>query len=335
MQKTFSFLFLPCLFFSIFFIISAKTWIMAWMGLEINLMMFIPMLCNQKNKLYSESAMKYFLVQALASSIFLYSIIMLYFLNFKYTDEMVKTITLLALITKMGGAPFHFWFTSVIEGMNWFNSLLLMTWQKMGPLTLLMNLKNSNFLLFSSMLSACIGGLGGINQNSIRKIMAFSSISHIGWMMATIIYNKNNLIIYFFIYTFIISSLISLFKFFNLYQINQLSNMYMCSIFLKIGLIINLLSLGGMPPLLGFLPKWILINYLINLNQLLLLSVLVLSSLLTLYMYMRLSLNMFMLNFWTNNWLNYMILSKPLLNYFMMSSFISMMGLFMIIFILT
>nr|YP_010022758.1 NADH dehydrogenase subunit 2 [Calliphora nigribarbis]QOP39606.1 NADH dehydrogenase subunit 2 [Calliphora nigribarbis] len=310
--------------------ISANSWLGAWMGLEINLLAFIPLMSD--NKLMStEASLKYFLTQALASSVFLFAVI-LFLLNSSKTNSnyFMEMMIFSSLLLKSGSAPFHFWFPNVMEGLSWSNALILMTWQKIAPLMLISYIIFKPLIMTSIILSSLIGALGGLNQTSLRKLMAYSSINHLGWMLAAM-YNSNLLwLTYFMFYSFLTFAMIFMFNMFKTSHVNQLFSLFFHSKIMKFFLFFNLLSLGGLPPFLGFFPKWIVIQSLTINNQLFLLTFMVLMTLITLYFYMRLSYSAFMLNYYENNWLNSSIYKSINMKIFMIFSFFSSFGLFLI-----
>nr|YP_007026225.1 NADH dehydrogenase subunit 2 [Chrysomya albiceps]AFV08285.1 NADH dehydrogenase subunit 2 [Chrysomya albiceps]AMH85708.1 NADH dehydrogenase subunit 2 [Chrysomya albiceps] len=310
--------------------ISANSWLGAWMGLEINLLAFIPLMSD--NKLMStEASLKYFLTQALASSVFLFAVI-LFLLNSSKTNSnyFMEMMIFSSLLLKSGSAPFHFWFPNVMEGLSWLNALILMTWQKIAPLMLISYIIFKPLIITSIILSSLIGALGGLNQTSLRKLMAYSSINHLGWMLAAM-YNNNLLwMTYFMFYTFLTFCMIFMFNMFKTSHINQLFSLFFHSKTMKFFLFFNLLSLGGLPPFLGFFPKWIVIQSLTMNNQLFLLTFMVLMTLITLYFYMRLCYSAFMLNYHENNWLNMSMYKSMNMKIFMICSFFSSFGLFLI-----
>nr|YP_010166595.1 NADH dehydrogenase subunit 2 [Hydroporus analis]QRV62686.1 NADH dehydrogenase subunit 2 [Hydroporus analis] len=312
--------------------ISSYSWLGVWMGLEINLLSFIPLINMKNNQYSSESSIKYFLIQALTSSILLFTIIMLISKS-KMINEMFffnKTLMMImnsAILLKLGAAPFHFWFPEIIEGLNWINSLILMTWQKIAPMMILSYTMKINYFLYTIIIfSTLIGSIGGLNQISLRKMLAYSSINHIGWMLTSFIMNEIIWIMYFLIYSFISLSIILMFNKFNIFMLNQLFMMMNNFNIIKYFMLMNLLSLGGLPPFLGFLPKWIIIQN-ISQNNFLLITFMILMSLITLFFYMRISYSSLMIN---NNELNFlMIMNKNHYNNMMinMMLFISINGL--------
>nr|AWB99681.1 NADH dehydrogenase subunit 2 [Chagasia sp. SP54_C] len=333
MMKISNNIFFIMLILSTLITISSNSWLGAWMGLEINLLSFIPLMNdNKKNLLTSESSLKYFLIQAFASSILLFSIITLmlffnmnWFMDYKFNEMLILS----ALFLKSGAAPFHFWFPEVMEGLSWINGLILMTWQKIAPLMLISY--NIMFYFFSIIIifSMMIGALNGLNQTSIRKLMAFSSINHLGWMILSML-NQNLLWAYFMFYSFLSISIILLFNNFKLFYFNQIYNIPLMNPMLKLFIFLNLLSLGGLPPFLGFLPKWLVIQNLISSNQYFMLIISVFMALITLFFYLRISYSMFMLSYQKNSWLMKTTFHNKISSINLIMNFISIFGLMII-----
>nr|AII02481.1 NADH dehydrogenase subunit 2 [Noctua pronuba] len=318
--------FLFILFFSTLISISSNSWFGCWIGLEINLLSFIPLISNSNNLLSTEASLKYFLTQSIASINFLFTILIK--MIFMKSFEMNNFISIMmnsSMLMKMGSTPFHFWFPNIIEGLSWFNSFLLMTWQKITPMIILSYYLNKNFIIIIILMNIIIGAIGGLNQTSLRKLMAFSSINNLGWMLSSIMISETLWFFYIFMYSFMISIMCFLFYILNMYFINQLfiNNM---NFFIKINLLINFLSLGGLPPFIGFFPKWIIINFLINNNMYLLTFIFIMMSLIMLFFYIRISYSAFMFNYLKMKWFKIFIKNNYflLINFF---SFISLMGM--------
>nr|AEW48060.1 NADH dehydrogenase subunit 2 [Stegana multicardua] len=313
--------------------ISSNSWLSAWMGLEINLLSFIPLMSDNNDLMSTEASLKYFLVQAMASSILLFSVILLMMsMKIMLMNSYINMIILSSLMLKLGMAPFHFWFPNIMENLSWMNCLLLLTWQKIAPIMLIshlyMNMKN--LLFISIILSVIIGSLGGLNQSSLRKLMTFSSINHMGWMLMALYINELIWLIYFMIYMFLSFMLIFMFNIFKIFHINQMFSVIFNSKILKFILLMNFLSLGGLPPFLGFLPKWLIIQELSMNNEYFMIFILMMFSLITLYFYLRICYSSFMLNYFENNWMNKMYLNSK--NYMIML-IMSFFSLFSLIFI--
>nr|QDA21654.1 NADH dehydrogenase subunit 2 [Trigomphus carus] len=302
--------------------ISSSTWIGAWMGLEMNLLSFIPMMSKNKTPYENEASMKYFLVQAIASIMFLLSILLVNLMDFDF-NHYANYLLSSALLMKMGAAPLHFWFPGVMEGLDWMNCLILMTWQKIGPFILLSyKLSMTLFSMTVIMLCVVVGAIGGLNQTSVRKLMAYSSISHLGWMMTAMMISYNYWLLYFLIYVILNMSVLHIFNSQSLFQLSQ-SYFNNSNVMIKFTLFISMLSLGGLPPFLGFLPKWIIIQNLMQSQYIMLVLIMVLTTLITLYFYLRVMFSTFMFLNQENGWNNYN--QKKNLNSLIMS--VSILGI--------
>nr|YP_010722525.1 NADH dehydrogenase subunit 2 [Phocoderma betis]WDV16719.1 NADH dehydrogenase subunit 2 [Phocoderma betis] len=306
--------------------ISANSWFGCWIGLEINLLSFIPLISNSKNLLSNEASLKYFLTQSIASINFLF-MILLKMTSFKILqyDNMMSLMMNLPLLMKMGSFPFHFWFPNIVEGMSWINNFILMTWQKISPMILLSYYFNKNLMMTILILNSMIGAIGGLNQTSLRKIMAFSSINNLSWMLSSMLISENLWLFYFMFYSFLISILCFLFNIFNMFFINQLYILNINSM-LKISFMINFLSLGGLPPFIGFFPKWIVINFLMINNFKIIVFILIMMSLIMLFFYIRISYSSFMFNYLKLKWFKiyYKNKNNNLINFINMISIIGM-----------
>nr|YP_010437848.1 NADH dehydrogenase subunit 2 [Ischyja marapok]UTB53980.1 NADH dehydrogenase subunit 2 [Ischyja marapok] len=314
------------LIFSTLISISSNSWFGCWIGLEINLLSFIPLISNSNNLLSTEASLKYFLTQSIASINFLFSIMMKMMLLKNFEMNFFLSIMInSSMLMKMGASPFHFWFPNIVEGLSWFNNFILMTWQKITPMIILSYYFNKNFILIIIMINAIIGALGGLNQTSLRKIMAFSSINNLSWMLSSILISENLWIFYLMLYSFMISIMCFIFYSFNMFYINQLFINNMNSL-IKINLLINFLSLGGLPPFIGFFPKWIIINFLIMNQMYLLTFILIMMSLILLFFYIRIIYSTFLFNYLKMKWFKLFIKNNSfmLINIF---SFISISGM--------
>lgn len=280
--------------------VSSTNWFTAWIGLELNILSFVPLIINNKNTLSSEAAIKYFLIQASASSIFIFLCIYNSYYNFIYFffNSPALYLIVLPLIIKLGASPFHNWFIIVIQRLDWIMCYLLMTLQKIAPLFLINFLfQKSNFILLFAFASLAVGSIGGLNQTRLNKIMAFSSINHLGWILVTNLLNKYILIMYLIFYLFINLFALKFLHKKNIFNFNQItcnSNFINWSI--------RILSLGGLPPLIGFLPKWIIIQILILNNFNFTCFILISTALITLIFYLRLIISRVIFTYSIQKW---------------------------------
>nr|WAK98859.1 NADH dehydrogenase subunit 2 [Trichosurus vulpecula]WAK98911.1 NADH dehydrogenase subunit 2 [Trichosurus vulpecula]WAK98924.1 NADH dehydrogenase subunit 2 [Trichosurus vulpecula] len=270
-------------------------WLMAWMGLEINTLAIIPMMTYPNHPRATESAIKYFLTQSTASMMLMFAIINNAWMTNQWTlsqiSDQTSSITMtLALAIKLGLAPFHFWVPEVTQGIPLTSGMLLLTWQKIAPMSLMYQISpslNMKILIILAFSSTLLGGWGGLNQTHLRKILAYSSIAHMGWMTIIILINPTltllNLIIY-------ITATLTLFLALNhssITKIKSLANLWNKSTPMTIVILLTLLSLGGLPPLTGFMPKWLILQELVEHNNIPMAMLMALSALLNLFFYMR------------------------------------------------
>nr|YP_008992430.1 NADH dehydrogenase subunit 2 [Carposina sasakii]ADZ47940.1 NADH dehydrogenase subunit 2 [Carposina sasakii] len=316
-------MFMFVLIFSTLISISSNSWIGTWIGLEINLLSFIPLISNLNNMMSSEASLKYFLTQSIASINLLFFILMnmILFKNFEMNNKMSIFINS-TLLMKMGSVPFHLWFPNIIEGLSWLNCFILMTWQKITPMILLSYYFNKMFLIVIMILNTIIGAISGLNQTSLRKLMAFSSINNLGWMLSTILISENLWMFYFVMYSFLVSIMCFLFNMFNMFFINQLFIVNM-NYLIKMSFFINFLSLAGLPPFIGFFPKWIVINSFMLNKFYLIMLIFVMSSLIMLFFYIRIIYSSIMFNYMKLKWFNFYLKN----NLFIMNTFIMMISL--------
>nr|YP_009740693.1 NADH dehydrogenase subunit 2 [Euparatettix bimaculatus]QID03655.1 NADH dehydrogenase subunit 2 [Euparatettix bimaculatus] len=310
------------LFISTMISITSTSWLGAWMGLEINLMSFLPLISSQS--MYNNSMIKYFITQTLASVMLITSIITLMINMFKLKEIIIMMVAM-SLLMKMGAAPMHFWFPEVMEFLGWKNCILLMTWQKMAPMIMISYIDiNQLFMTIIIIMSAAVGSILGLNQISLRLILAYSSINHLSWMLASIQVSMTIWMWYFSIYS-LLTTLISLsFKSININFINEMFNSKNNNKTDKLNSTLMLMSLGGMPPFIGFLPKWMVIQELMQSNMYLASTTLIMSSTITLYFYMKMFISAGILSIKENKWTKNNSLSNKLL---MLMNTLSTMGL--------
>nr|AFI39192.1 NADH dehydrogenase subunit 2 [Anolis carolinensis] len=272
-------------------------WLMAWVGLELNTLAIIPIISTMHHPRSTEAATKYFLTQAAASALILFSSMTNAWNTGSWDITQPLTspshiLLTMALAMKLGLAPLHFWLPEVIQGSTMTTAFIITTWQKIAPMSLIFltmnNLFTSVFLLMG-LLSSLVGGWGGLNQTQTRKIMAYSSIAHLGWMATISSIMTNILIMNLLIYLIMTTSVFLSLIISKSKTIQDTTSTWTLSPTLTIIMLLSLLSLGGLPPLTGFIPKWLIMEELILQNFNLLISMMATSSLLSLYFYLRLT----------------------------------------------
>nr|ATD83249.1 NADH dehydrogenase subunit 2 [Picumnus innominatus] len=276
---------------------SSNHWAMAWTGLEINTLAIIPMISKSHHPRAIEATIKYFLVQAAASATILFSSTINAWTSGQWDITQLTNQTSCLLLTaaiaiKLGLTPFHFWFPEVLQGSSLTTALLLSTVMKLPPisiLTLTSNSLNPHLLTTMAIASAALGGWMGLNQTQTRKIMAFSSISHLGWMTIIIIYSPKLTTLTFLIYTIMTTSIFLSLNTSNTTKLSTLLTSWTKTPMLNTTLMLTLLSLAGLPPFTGFLPKWLIIQELTKQEMTPAALTIALLSLLSLFFYLRLT----------------------------------------------
>nr|QEQ28440.1 NADH dehydrogenase subunit 2 [Thamnophilus caerulescens]QIZ86922.1 NADH dehydrogenase subunit 2 [Thamnophilus caerulescens] len=277
--------------------ITSNHWIMAWTGLEINTLAILPLISKSHHPRAIEAATKYFLVQAAASALLLFSSMT----NAWYTGQWDITqlthpasclLLTTAISIKLGLVPFHFWFPEVLQGTSLTTGLLLATALKFPPITLLLLTSpslNPTLLIIMAVASTALGGWAGLNQTQTRKILAFSSISHLGWMTIILVYNPKLTLITFYLYCLMTIPIFLTLDTIKTLKLTTISTAWTKIPPLTATLMLMLLSLAGLPPLTGFLPKWLIIQELTKQEMTPTATIIALLSLLGLFFYLRLA----------------------------------------------
>nr|YP_007025073.1 NADH dehydrogenase subunit 2 [Gorpis humeralis]AEH21200.1 NADH dehydrogenase subunit 2 [Gorpis humeralis] len=302
MKNSSMMLFFTMTVLSVILIINSNNWMSLWMGLEINMMAFISLIAKSKDHLISESMMMYFLVQSMGSVMVLLMIILNNSLMFySMASTMTMNVLMMGMCIKLGVPPFHSWFPEMMSKLNWIKGLMLMTWQKIAPMFIMASCM-SNLLMLFIILSVLAGALGGLNHTSLRKLIAYSSINHMGWMISCLYFNSNLWMMYLTIYTIMMTPLTVWMHYNKIYFMNQASVMTK-TLTEKMVLSLNMLSMGGLPPFIGFYPKWMIIQSMMENGSKIIIIIMVMCSLLTLLYYMRMLTSMFMMNNYMNKWM--------------------------------
>nr|QAB08440.1 NADH dehydrogenase subunit 2 [Plegadis chihi] len=276
---------------------SSNHWLMAWIGLEINTLAIIPLISKSHHPRAVEAAIKYFLVQAAASALLLFSSMTNAWLTGQWDITQLNHPTPSLLLTtaiamKLGLVPFHFWFPEVLQGSSLTTALLLSTMMKFPPITILLltsHSLNPTLLTAMAIASAALGGWMGLNQTQTRKILAFSSISHLGWMTIIIIYNPKLTLLTFYLYTLMTATVFLTLNTTKTLSLATLMTSWTKTPMLNATLMLTLLSLAGLPPLTGFLPKWLIIQELTKQEMTATATIIAMLSLLGLFFYLRLA----------------------------------------------
>nr|AAL16616.1 NADH dehydrogenase subunit 2 [Odontamblyopus rubicundus] len=275
--------------------VSSSHWLLAWMGLEINTLAIIPLMTQNHHPRAIEATTKYFLTQATAAATLLFASITNTWLTGQWditqmTHPVPTTIITIALAMKIGLAPLHTWLPEVLQGLTLTTGLILSTWQKLAPFALLIQMPcpNQELLILLGLTSTLVGGWGGLNQTQLRKILAYSSIAHLGWMLLIIQFTPSLTLLALTMYLVMTTATFLTLKNNKATNINTLSTSWAKAPLLTAITPLLLLSLGGLPPMTGFLPKWLILQELTKQQLPTTAVIAALTALLSLYFYLRL-----------------------------------------------
>nr|AKS03963.1 NADH dehydrogenase subunit 2 [Spadella cephaloptera] len=246
------------LIFGLVCAVSSNNWLLIWLGLEINMMSFLPLIGNNNSS--KKKVSLYFVVQSIGSLLILATGIM--------QINITARIMILALSLKMGIIPVHFWIPPLISTMKSYQMSLLLTIQKISPLVLLKVVMNSAFLTTLLVLNAILGGMMVMISMMMPLLLLFSGTIHLSWLLSAL--NTSMFWNYMIIYMFLLTAII---KFWDMNQKNSMQ--------------LTLLNFGGIPPFLGFSLK---LNTLSMLNSIHI-PPLLMGSCMSLYAYVRLLLS--------------------------------------------
>nr|ACP39901.1 NADH dehydrogenase subunit 2 [Etheostoma burri] len=275
---------------------ASSHWLLAWMGLEMNTLAIIPLMAQHHHPRAVEATTKYFLTQATAAAMLLFASTTNAWLTGQWdiqqmTHPLPTTLIIMALALKIGLAPVHSWLPEVLQGLDLTTGLILSTWQKLAPFALLLQIQptNSTILVAFGLASTLVGGWGGLNQTQLRKILAYSSIAHLGWMIIVLQFSPSLTLLTLLTYFVMTLSTFLVFKLSKSTSINMLATSWAKAPALTALTPLVLLSLGGLPPLTGFMPKWLVLQELAKQDLAPTATLAAMSALLSLYFYLRLS----------------------------------------------
>nr|BAX03683.1 NADH dehydrogenase subunit 2 [Erilepis zonifer]BBU25736.1 NADH dehydrogenase subunit 2 [Erilepis zonifer] len=275
---------------------ASSHWLLAWMGLEMNTLAIIPLMAQHHHPRAVEASTKYFLTQATGAAMLLFASTTNAWLTGQWdiqqmTHPLPITLITLALALKVGLAPVHSWLPEVLQGLDLTTGLILSTWQKLAPFALLVQIQphSPTLLIILGLTSTLVGGWGGLNQTQLRKILAYSSIAHLGWMVLVLQFSFSLTLLALITYFIVTFSTFLVFKLNGSTNINALATSWAKAPALTALAPLILLSLGGLPPLTGFMPKWLILQELANQDLAATATLAALTALLSLYFYLRLS----------------------------------------------
>jgi len=278
-----------CSLLGMLVMISSNDLIVFYIGLELqSLALYVLASFNRDNLLSSESGLKYFVLSALSSGLLLYGCSLIYgFSNstnfneisqnfdFEYGVIFGMVFVIVGLAFKISAVPFHMWAPDVYQGSPTSVTVMFAILPKIAALTVFIKFLYGPFInlfdewqaiiIFLSIASMILGAVAAIGQKNLKRLIAYSSISHMGYALAGLTTGTNqgiqSSIIYLIIYlTMNLAFFCCLFmlkrndKFYE--NIEDLSGLSKKHPILALSFLIILFSLAGIPPLAGFFAKF-------------------------------------------------------------------------------
>nr|YP_010443361.1 NADH dehydrogenase subunit 2 [Lebertia trifurcilla]UTE89518.1 NADH dehydrogenase subunit 2 [Lebertia trifurcilla] len=260
--------------------ITMKNWILIWVFLELSSFSFIVL---SKNKSTSESILKYFLIQTLSSILILASIIMK--MPFPTTKSMnwflySPILLIISLSLKSGLAPLHIWMPNVSKGLEWKSLWMFLTIQKFAPIMLMLSMINILLISIIILLCSIIGTMSQMSTLELKILLTYSSISHSSWIILGGMMKMEIFMLYMIIYSTILYQIILTLSKKSTKSIIQMKSSKTS--------VILFMSLGGLPPLLGFFPKWVSVLTIMSENNMKMVCLFILlMACLNIYIYTR------------------------------------------------
>ena len=301
--------------------ISSNDLIVFYMGLELqSLALYVLATFNRDQLKSSEAGLKYFVLSALSSGLLLYGCSLIYGFtgstNFDLISEKLNSsdyaltfgivFILVGLAFKISAVPFHMWAPDVYEGAPTSVTLFFTMVPKIAALTVFIRFLYVPFLnlidqwqmilIFLSIASMLFGAIAAIGQTNLKRLVAYSSIGHVGYTLAGLATGSNegiqSSVIYFIIYIVMNLGLFScllMMKRNNKYfeNLDDLSGLSKNHPLLSLSLLIILFSLAGIPPLAGFFAKFYIFKSVIEQSMYFLAVVGLLSTVIAAFYYLR------------------------------------------------
>jgi len=259
----------------------SNSWISIWVALEVNTLSFCSM--NRASNKTPDVRIKYFIIQSIPSAILIFSVLII------KTAASLKLATaataVIALVVKSAGSPFQEWFIKITKITNTNNATVLITWQKLAPSYLLI-FQIKKIIIPFIILSIITGAILQLNKNKIIEILRYSSVFNLGWIMMILILSRHLYLTYTVLYWSTVVLIILYLNKTNFKNINETNTPFIK----KWQVLLIIANLAGIPPLTGFVAKWLVLKEGIQ-NFNLIITVIVLTTRVTnFYVYLRIML---------------------------------------------
>jgi len=300
---------------------SANNMLTLYMGLEtLTLSMYGLVASKRSSEIATEAAMKFFILGAIASAIFLYGVSYIYglygtlffgefndvMINNSIEMQLALAFIICGIAFKFGAVPFHSWVPDSYQGASTSSALFISTIPKIGAFALIYRLLFEAFianvefwsllLLLLGLLSLILGNLIAIAQDNLRRLLGYSAIGNIGFILIAfsigttegVIASLVALIIYFlntavaFMSLEVISS-----ENRSVVSLSDIKDLNSSHPWISLIILFAMFSMVGIPPLIGFYAKWIVLSELINADMLIIALIGIIISVIAAFYYLR------------------------------------------------
>nr|WAO28622.1 NADH dehydrogenase subunit 2 [Goniodes dissimilis] len=188
------------LLISIWMVISSSSWLVYWVGMELSTLIFIPLLVSEWSSSGFVSSFKYFTIQSVGSSLFLFSVLLS---EVTHLSTLTDSVMIGSMMMKLGLFPFIGWVFHVGETISWSKFFILSTVQEVIPLVTIFQL-NSKWVGFISLYSLIILTVIQLQTLSVRTMVIISSLVNLSWITLASMISKESLGFYLMIYTLMV-----------------------------------------------------------------------------------------------------------------------------------
>ena len=304
--------------------ISANSLLTVYLGLELlSLSLYAMVAMNKDSKLASEAAMKYFVLGALASGMLLYGISMLYGVTgvidlqgiaaFTSAQDGVNLLLVFGLVFvivgvafKFGAVPFHMWVPDVYEGSPTAVTLFISSAPKIAAFAMAIRLLVDGMqpllmdwqgmLMIMSVLSMAAGNIIAISQSNIKRMLAYSTIAHVGFLFLGLLSGRAEgyagSMFYVMVYALMSAGTFGMIilmgrKGFEADRLDDFKGLANRNSWFAFMMLILMFSMAGVPPFLGFWAKWFVIKEVVAMGHIWLAAAAVVFSVIGAYYYLR------------------------------------------------
>lgn len=284
------FIFFTGILLGVWVSISRAGWVGAWIGIELNLLCFLPFLIyNSKSE--ARVGLLYFFAQAAGSSF------IIFWGSYPREDLFISCAVRFALLIKVGASPYHIWYVWISERVQWSQFLVLRRVQKLTPVVLLrihFNQIRHESLFLRVVFCGVVGAFGGYQAVSLRSLLAYSSISHLGWILLIVKEGRQYWVKYLIIYWLILWLIVSVIGRSRIFHLRQL-NKGNFSLRFKVVFVVAIFTLRGLPPFSGFVIKLGVVMVVSSTTSIVCLYLIIITRVVNLFYYLQTRLRILLL----------------------------------------